>query len=80
MFDPFLAADPPVLVHEINSPDFEHAWSAPDSDDIHASGRASVPLAAQRERGTGVPRDPVPAREGSPLQSVQFPRAARSRD
>ncbi len=34
MFDPFVASDPPVLVHEIDSPEFEHAWSAPDSEEF----------------------------------------------
>lgn len=26
MFDPFAASDPPVLVHELDGPDFEAAW------------------------------------------------------
>lgn len=26
MFDPFLAADPPVIVHEIGGHEFEDAW------------------------------------------------------
>lgn len=25
-FDPFVAHDPPVLVHEVDGPDFERAW------------------------------------------------------
>ena len=26
MFDPFLAHHPPVLVHEVDGPDFQDAW------------------------------------------------------
>ena len=26
MFDPFTASDPPVLVHEVDGPEFEAAW------------------------------------------------------
>jgi hypothetical protein len=28
-FDPFTAADPPVIVHEIDPSDFEKAWHGP---------------------------------------------------
>lgn len=27
MFDPFTAADPPVLVHEVGTREFEEAWA-----------------------------------------------------
>lgn len=27
MFDPFLATDPPVLVHEVGAHEFEEAWA-----------------------------------------------------
>lgn len=35
MLDPFLASDPPVLVHEIDTADFERAWSVPDDERIN---------------------------------------------
>jgi hypothetical protein len=28
MYDPFIDHDPPVLVHEVDGPDFESAWQA----------------------------------------------------
>lgn len=34
MYDPFLIADPPVLMHEASGPEFERAWSAQDSNEI----------------------------------------------
>lgn len=33
MFDPFVASDPPVLVHEVDGKDFEDAWTRFDAAD-----------------------------------------------
>jgi len=33
MYDPFVASDPPVLVHEVDGPVFERAWHGFDSAD-----------------------------------------------
>ena len=32
-FDPFVAHHPPVLVHEVDGPDFERAWQAAAADE-----------------------------------------------
>jgi hypothetical protein len=51
MFDPFVASDPPVLVHEIDGRDFDEAWK-----DFQAEGdRFVCPVCGQgrqRDRAT----------------------------
>jgi hypothetical protein len=39
-FDPFRAADPPVLVHDVNLSEFERAWA----QDSGESGAARCPI------------------------------------
>lgn len=49
-FDPFVAHHPPVLVHEVDGPDFERAWQAAE-----AEGDVVCPVCGEgrlRDRGT----------------------------
>lgn len=51
MYDPFTASDPPVLVHEVDGPDFERSWHDFDRED---EGRKCPVCGEGKQRDRGV--------------------------
>lgn len=48
MFDPFAAFDPPVLVHELDGPNFEAAWTQATTAGEEAREETACPMCGQR--------------------------------
>jgi hypothetical protein len=48
-FDPFRAADPPVLVHDVDLPEFERAWAqdADTGNDEPGDGTVRCPICGE---------------------------------